>query len=81
METDSPGASADQAAAPPAVAVSPLGWGSGDMPPDHWCPDKANHKVCPKSDDGHDWYKPNPRPEDHKYQCLACGHYDLDDYM
>jgi hypothetical protein len=44
------------------------------------CPDPANHKVCPKADDGHDWYKPNPRPEDHKYECAACGHYDLDDY-
>lgn len=46
-----------------------------------WCPDKANHKVCPKSGDGHDWYKPHPRPADHKYECEDCGHYDLDDYM
>jgi predicted RNA-binding Zn-ribbon protein involved in translation (DUF1610 family) len=45
------------------------------------CPDPANHSVCPKSGDGHDWYKPNPRPADHKYECLQCGHYDLDDYM
>lgn len=44
------------------------------------CPDPANHMVCPKSGDGHDWYKPHPRPADHKYECLQCGHYDLDDY-
>lgn len=44
------------------------------------CPDPANHKVCPKSGGGHDWYKPHPRPADHKYECLQCGHYDLDDY-
>ena len=44
------------------------------------CPDPANHMACPKSGDGHDWYKPHPRPADHKYECLACGHYDLDDY-
>lgn len=44
------------------------------------CPDPANHKVCPKSGDRHDSYKPHPRPVDHKYECLACGHYDLDDY-
>jgi predicted RNA-binding Zn-ribbon protein involved in translation (DUF1610 family) len=50
------------------------------MPPDYWCPDKANHKVCPKSGDGHDWYKPHPRPTDRKYECEDCGHYDLDDY-
>jgi hypothetical protein len=43
------------------------------------CPDPANHSVCPKGD-GHDWYKPHPRPADHKYQCLQCGHYDLNDY-
>lgn len=67
--------------APPVVAVPPLGWGSGDMPPDYWCPDKANHKVCPVSGGGHDWSKPHPRPADHKYECEDCGHYDLDDYM
>ena len=39
----------------------------------------GDHSVCPKGD-GHDWYKPHPRPADHKYQCLQCGHYDLDDY-
>lgn len=44
------------------------------------CPDPATHKVCPKGGDGHDWYKPHPRPADHKYECLQCGHYDLDDY-
>ena len=45
------------------------------------CPDPENHKVCPKSGDGHDWCKPHPRPADHKYECEDCGHYDLDDYM
>lgn len=45
------------------------------------CPDPENHKVCPKTGDGHDWYKPHPRPTDHKYECEDCGHYDLDDYM
>lgn len=44
------------------------------------CPDPANHMVCPKSGDSHDWYKPHPRPKDHKYECAKCGHYDLDDY-
>lgn len=44
------------------------------------CPDRDNHAVCPINGDKHDWYKPHPRPADHKYQCLACGHYDLDDY-
>lgn len=44
------------------------------------CPDPANHKVCPDSGGKHDWYKPHPRPADHKYACDLCGHYDLDDY-
>lgn len=44
------------------------------------CPDPANHMVCPRSGDGHDWCKPHPRPADHKYECAGCGHYDLDDY-
>lgn len=44
------------------------------------CPDPANHKVCPKTGDGHEWNKPHPRPNDHKYECADCGHYDLDDY-
>lgn len=44
------------------------------------CPDPANHMVCPKSGEGHDWCKPHPRPKDHKYECEDCGHYDLDDY-
>lgn len=51
--------------------------------PEWWaehCPDPENHKVCPDGSE-HDWYKPHPRPRDHKYQCEACGHYDLDDYM
>jgi hypothetical protein len=43
------------------------------------CPDRDNHDVCPRGGE-HDWYKPHPRPADHKYQCLQCGHYDLDDY-
>lgn len=44
------------------------------------CPDRDNHAICPNGDGKHDWYKPHPRPADHKYECLACGHYDLDDY-
>lgn len=67
-------------ATPPVTALHPR----QPAPEDwwvRWCPDKANHKVCPVSGGGHDWYKPHPRPADHKYQCLACGHYDLDDYM
>lgn len=67
-------------AAAPAVAVRPSpSWWEIEATTDD-CPDPANHKLCPKSSDGHDWYKPHPRPVDHKYQCLACGHYDLDDY-
>lgn len=63
---------------PPVVAARP-----------HWveieaalvdCPDRENHAVCPNSGGKHDWYKPHPRPADHKYECLACGHYELDDY-
>ena len=44
------------------------------------CLDPAKHKVCPTGGGEHDWHKPNPRPADHKYECAACGHYDLDDY-
>lgn len=44
------------------------------------CPDPANHKVCSQNGGGHEWIKPNPRPDDHKYECAGCGHYDLDDY-
>jgi hypothetical protein len=62
----------------PVVAVSPR-WPELESALED-CPDPANHKVCPKSSGGHDWYKPHPRPEDHKYECLQCGHYDLDDY-
>ena len=65
-------------AAVPAVAVRP-GWPELEAALVD-CPDPDNHAVCPKSADGHDWYKPHPRPGDHKYECLACGHYDLDDY-
>jgi hypothetical protein len=64
--------------APPVTAAWPYGW---EPPLDTFCPDPTNHKVCPKSGDGHDWYKPHPRPKDHKYECLQCRHYDLDDYM
>ena len=67
-----------QTAVPVAAVSHP--WPGVDAPWEAYCPDLANHEVCPKSDDGHDWYKPHPRPADHKYQCLACGHYDLDDY-
>ena len=34
---------------------------------------------CPKGGE-HEWFKPHPRPADHKYECEKCGHYDLDDY-
>lgn len=74
-------ARARKAQTPPPVVAVPAWVGVGDMPPDYWCPDKANHKVCPKTGGGHDWYKPHPRPDDHKYECEDCGHYDLDDYM
>lgn len=60
------------------MAARPYGW---EPPLDYWCPDKANHKVCPKTGGGHEWNKPHPRPADHKYECDDCGHYDLDDYM
>lgn len=70
---------AEAAAAAPVVEVRPW-WPEIEAALDD-CPDPANHKVCPKNGDGHDWYKPHPRPADHKYECLACGHYDLDDYM
>lgn len=65
-------------AAVPATPVRPL-WPEIEAELED-CPDPANHKVCPKSCGGHDWYKPHPRPRDHKYECLQCGHYDLDDY-
>lgn len=64
--------------AAPVAGAWPYGW---EPPLDEFCPDKANHKVCPKSGGEHDWYKPHPRPADHKYECSDCGHYDLDDYM
>jgi hypothetical protein len=69
---------AEAAAAAPVVAVRP--WWPEIEAALVDCPDSANHKVCPVSGGGHDWYKPHPRPADHKYQCLQCGHYDLDDY-
>lgn len=72
---------AEVAAAAPVVEVRLYGWGEGEPPLDHWCPDKENHKVCPKTGGDHGWYKPHPRPRDHKYECEDCGHYDLDDYM
>lgn len=34
--------------------------------------------VCSRV--GPDWYKPEPRPADHKYECQRCGYYDLNDY-
>lgn len=75
-------AEAAAAAAARAPAPAPPAWGWWEIEAQLVdCPDPDNHKVCPKGGDGHDWYKPHPRPDDHKYQCLACGHYELDDYM
>ena len=68
-----------QTAAPVVMERPYYAW--GELPHDDWCPDKENHKVCPKTGGGHGWIKPNPRPDDHKYECEDCGHYDLDDYM
>lgn len=65
------------ATATPATPLPPRWWQVEAALVD--CPDPANHKACPKGGE-HDWRKPNPRPADHKYECAACGHYDLDDY-
>lgn len=65
-------------AAPPVAAVRPW-WPEVEAALVN-CPDPTNHKACPEGGDGHEWIKPNPRPEDHKYECADCGHYDLDDY-
>lgn len=64
--------------AAPAVAVRP--WWPEIEAALVDCLDPAKHKVCPTGGGEHDWHKPNPRPADHKYECAACGHYDLDDY-
>jgi len=65
-------------AGPVVVAGS---YGADMMPDETDCPDRDNHLVCPVGGGEHDWMKPHPRPADHKYECDACGHYDLDDYM
>lgn len=74
---------AASAAATPVVALRPR-WPEVEALPDGTllddCPDPANHMVCPRTGDNHDWCKPHPRPHDHKYECVGCGHYDLDDY-
>ena len=73
-------ARARKAAAAPATAAPMKPWWPEIEAALVDCLDPANHKVCPEGGGEHDWYKPNPRPADHKYECAACGHYDLDDY-
>lgn len=77
-------ARARKAEAAPPVAVPRLCGPELEWLPDGTllddCPDPANHMACLASGGKHDWYKPHPRPRDHKYECEDCGHYDLDDY-
>lgn len=68
------------AAAKPASSGESL-WPGIFADPIDYCPDKPNHETCPATGSKHEWIKPHPRPSDHKYQCEACGHYDLDDYL